>query len=348
MRRALKAHRKDFVAILVLVAGALAVAGYILYHQPSFTFGQSYYTVRAEFASSAAVTPGQGQAVTIAGVQVGLVGGVQLENGRAVVTMNIFKKYAPIYQQRDRAAAPAHAAEGHVPVARSRDEAGRRGPGRRDAGRREHDPGRRSRPDPGLARLGHAQLSAVAAVGGSRRVPGPPVQRSSAAGHVQAVRAARPRHANVRHAARRAQPRPPPRDPQPPARGHGARRRRRPARLADPVVEHELRGDLVAGQQPRGGAVAAARDAGADEPDAREGAGLRGPARSGAHRASAVRPRARAGAQGLAAAVPRHDARDPESAAAVLDRGPAARESAEARGHAAVQGGAAVDQLGRA
>ena len=98
MRRALKTHRRDFVAILVLVAGALAVAAYILDHQPSFTFGQSYYTVRAEFATSAAVTPGQGQAVTIAGVQVGLVGGVQLENGRAVVTMNIFKKYAPIYR----------------------------------------------------------------------------------------------------------------------------------------------------------------------------------------------------------------------------------------------------------
>jgi phospholipid/cholesterol/gamma-HCH transport system substrate-binding protein len=98
MTRAITAHRRDFVAIVALVAIALAVAGYILYHQPSFTFGQSYYTVRAEFASSAAVTPGQGQAVTIAGVQVGLVGGVQLENGRAVVTMNIFKKYAPIYQ----------------------------------------------------------------------------------------------------------------------------------------------------------------------------------------------------------------------------------------------------------
>jgi len=98
MRRALTAHRRDFVAILVLLVGALAVAAYILYHQPSFTFGQSYYTVRAEFATSAAVTPGQGQAVTIAGVQVGLVGGVQLEDGRAVVTMDIFKKYAPIYR----------------------------------------------------------------------------------------------------------------------------------------------------------------------------------------------------------------------------------------------------------
>jgi len=98
MKRALTAHRRDFVAILVLLAGALAVAAYVLYHQPAFTFGQSYYSVRAEFATSAAVTPGQGQAVTIAGVQVGQVGGVSLDDGRAVVTMNIFKQYAPIYQ----------------------------------------------------------------------------------------------------------------------------------------------------------------------------------------------------------------------------------------------------------
>ena len=141
--------------------------------------------------AAAAVTPGQGQAVTIAGVQVGLVGGVQLENGRAVVTMNIFKKYAPIYRERDRAAPPAHAAEGHVPRARPGDQADRRRPGRRHAGRGQHDPGRRSRPDPGLARRRHAELPAVAAVGRRRRVPEPGVERRRAAGHVQAVRAAR-------------------------------------------------------------------------------------------------------------------------------------------------------------
>jgi len=98
MRRALGAHRRDFVAIVGLVVLALAIAGYILFHQPAFNFAPNYYTVRAEFANSAAVTPGQGQAVTIAGVQVGQVGGVQLVNGRAVVTMNIFRQYAPIYR----------------------------------------------------------------------------------------------------------------------------------------------------------------------------------------------------------------------------------------------------------
>ncbi|HYB27797.1 MAG TPA: MlaD family protein [Solirubrobacteraceae bacterium] len=98
MRRAITAHRRDFVAIVGLVVIAVAIAGYILDHQPAFTFGRSYYSVKAEFASSAAVTPGQGQAVTIAGVQVGQVGGVELQNGRAVVTMNLYKQYAPIYR----------------------------------------------------------------------------------------------------------------------------------------------------------------------------------------------------------------------------------------------------------
>jgi phospholipid/cholesterol/gamma-HCH transport system substrate-binding protein len=98
VRRALKEHRRDFVAIIGLFVLALAIVGYILFHQPAFSFNQSYYTVRAQFANAAAVTPGQGQAVTIAGVQVGQVGTVTLENGRAVVTMNIYRKYAPIYR----------------------------------------------------------------------------------------------------------------------------------------------------------------------------------------------------------------------------------------------------------
>ena len=98
MKRAIATHRADFIAIAALVVAAFGVTAYILEHQPSFVFGQSYYTVRAQFATAAAVTAGQGQAVTIAGVQVGQVGGVSLQNGRAVVTMNIYKQYAPIYR----------------------------------------------------------------------------------------------------------------------------------------------------------------------------------------------------------------------------------------------------------
>jgi phospholipid/cholesterol/gamma-HCH transport system substrate-binding protein len=98
VKRAVRAHRVDFAAIAVLIVAAIGVSAYILEHQPSFVFGQSYYTVRAPFATAAAVTSGQGQAVTIAGVQVGQVGGVALHNGQAVVTMNIYKQYAPIYR----------------------------------------------------------------------------------------------------------------------------------------------------------------------------------------------------------------------------------------------------------
>ncbi|MGH2877545.1 MAG: MlaD family protein [Solirubrobacteraceae bacterium] len=98
MKRAISTHRADFAAIGALVLAAIAVTVYILEHQPAFVFGQSYYTVRAPFATAAAVTAGQGQAVTIAGVQVGQVGGVSLHDGQAVVTMNIYKRYAPIYR----------------------------------------------------------------------------------------------------------------------------------------------------------------------------------------------------------------------------------------------------------
>jgi phospholipid/cholesterol/gamma-HCH transport system substrate-binding protein len=103
VRRAIRVHRRDFIAILVLVVLAAAVSGYIFAHQPSFSgifgvFSKSYYTVNAQFAQASAVTSGQGQSIDIAGVQVGLVGGVTVENGRAVVKMNIYKKYQPIYR----------------------------------------------------------------------------------------------------------------------------------------------------------------------------------------------------------------------------------------------------------
>jgi phospholipid/cholesterol/gamma-HCH transport system substrate-binding protein len=98
VKRAILIHRQDFIAILALVVLAGAVVIYILDHQPSFTLGKTYYTVKAQFASGAAVTSGQGQSVDVAGVQIGQIGAVDLEGGRAVVTMNIYKKYKPIYR----------------------------------------------------------------------------------------------------------------------------------------------------------------------------------------------------------------------------------------------------------
>jgi phospholipid/cholesterol/gamma-HCH transport system substrate-binding protein len=98
VKRAIKNHRTDVGAIVVLVVLAALVTGYILEHQPAFDFGQSFYKVNAAFSEASAVTQGQGQAVTIAGVQVGQIGGIHLENGQAVVQMDIDKQYAPIYR----------------------------------------------------------------------------------------------------------------------------------------------------------------------------------------------------------------------------------------------------------
>ena len=55
--------------------------------------GTDFFEVKAEFSTAQAVTPGQGQTVDIAGVPVGEIKKVDLEDGRAVVTMSIKRKY---------------------------------------------------------------------------------------------------------------------------------------------------------------------------------------------------------------------------------------------------------------
>ena len=60
--------------------------------------GTDFYEVKAELPTAQAVVPGQGQTVNIAGVKVGEVGEVKLEDGRAVVSMQIKDKYKPIYK----------------------------------------------------------------------------------------------------------------------------------------------------------------------------------------------------------------------------------------------------------
>ena len=56
--------------------------------------GEDRFELKAEFSSAQAVTPGQGQAVDIAGIQVGDITGVELEDGHAVVTMEVDNEYA--------------------------------------------------------------------------------------------------------------------------------------------------------------------------------------------------------------------------------------------------------------
>ena len=102
MSRAIREHLRDFVGIAVLVVLALVTTGVILAQQqsnlPSWIpiLGHDRFDLKAEFSTAQAVTPGQGQQITIAGIKVGTVSGVNLESGRAVVTMAVDNKYGPL------------------------------------------------------------------------------------------------------------------------------------------------------------------------------------------------------------------------------------------------------------
>ena len=78
-------------------------------------------------STAQAVTPGQGQTVNIAGVEVGEISSVELKDGKAVIGMKIEPQVQPHLPQRDRAAAAQDRPEGHGRRARRR--------ARADAGR---------------------------------------------------------------------------------------------------------------------------------------------------------------------------------------------------------------------
>jgi len=102
--RQIKKQARVFVAILFLFVVALGIGGYILSNQrfylPAWVpfAGSDFYTVKAELPTGQAVVPGQGQTVNIAGVKIGEVGSVSLEEGKAVVELDIKDEYRPIYR----------------------------------------------------------------------------------------------------------------------------------------------------------------------------------------------------------------------------------------------------------
>jgi len=104
VRSAISKHAKDFVAVVVLFVIGIGVGGYILSQQRLYLpgwvplVGQNFFTLKGEFTTAQAVTPGQGQTVDVAGVKVGEISNVELKNGRAVVTMKILPKYGTVYR----------------------------------------------------------------------------------------------------------------------------------------------------------------------------------------------------------------------------------------------------------
>ena len=93
LRKALHLYARHVAALLAMVVIALAVSFYITSHQRlRFPWQAKPTEIYAEFSSAQAVTPGQGQTVTVAGVKVGEIGEVRLQRGVAVVRMDLTSK----------------------------------------------------------------------------------------------------------------------------------------------------------------------------------------------------------------------------------------------------------------
>jgi phospholipid/cholesterol/gamma-HCH transport system substrate-binding protein len=85
--------------IIAFMALAAAVAIYIARQERMRFPWEHVMHVSADFRSGQAVTPGQGQQVTIAGVKIGEIGKVELKDGRARIRMDIDPdKSGPLYR----------------------------------------------------------------------------------------------------------------------------------------------------------------------------------------------------------------------------------------------------------
>jgi phospholipid/cholesterol/gamma-HCH transport system substrate-binding protein len=99
LSRQARGRGKDTVAIAVLTVVAIVMTLWIFTQQkaalPSWApfVGEDFVHLSADFSNAQAVTPGQGQAVVVAGVQIGKISSVDLEEGHAVVGMDVEPKY---------------------------------------------------------------------------------------------------------------------------------------------------------------------------------------------------------------------------------------------------------------
>ena len=101
MMHAIRKNLADFLAILGVVVLGLGIGAYVL-SQQRLRFPlveEPFYTVKAELPDAQAVTPGQGQTVVVAGVRVGDIGAVELEDGKAVVELRLEPRYRGLIRE---------------------------------------------------------------------------------------------------------------------------------------------------------------------------------------------------------------------------------------------------------
>jgi phospholipid/cholesterol/gamma-HCH transport system substrate-binding protein len=100
MSVAIKKHARDFIAIALRMVVGLGITYYILQEQRLRipVLQERPFELKAEISNAQAVVPGQGQSLRVAGVQVGDVQDVELEDGVAVVTFGVDRDYLPVYR----------------------------------------------------------------------------------------------------------------------------------------------------------------------------------------------------------------------------------------------------------
>src|SRR5215217_6536689 len=105
MTRAIRKHAGDFVALIVLFVIAIGITAFIIYNQdarPAIPLIEAKpKKLNFEFSDAQAVTPGQGQSVRVAGVQVGKITQVELKDGLALVTMELDEKWKKKLEVRE-------------------------------------------------------------------------------------------------------------------------------------------------------------------------------------------------------------------------------------------------------
>jgi phospholipid/cholesterol/gamma-HCH transport system substrate-binding protein len=101
MMTAIRKNLADFLAVLGVIVLGLGIGVYVLSNQRlRFPLVEEpFYTVKAELPDAQAVTPGQGQTVVVAGVRVGDIGAVELEDGKAVVELQLEPRYKGLLRE---------------------------------------------------------------------------------------------------------------------------------------------------------------------------------------------------------------------------------------------------------
>jgi phospholipid/cholesterol/gamma-HCH transport system substrate-binding protein len=89
MRRAIDDYGRWLAVIAFLMVTATIAGGYILIQQRLPNPFAERYTVKAQFSTTAGLNPGLGQAVNVAGVRVGTISSSKLQDGLAVVDMQV-------------------------------------------------------------------------------------------------------------------------------------------------------------------------------------------------------------------------------------------------------------------